>query len=203
MSLTLRPMQLQDVSQVVAIDRVAFSTPWSARTYTYEIDEAENSHMLTVEYLVSPPPARGLRRVIHQFLPPAPTPYTVVAYGGLWRFMDEAHISTIASHPQWRGQGYGELALAAMIRRAYLLNAGYIALEVRLSNHAAQQLYIKYGFTIYATKQRYYRDNGEDAYDMRLTLSRAAWAEFEQRFRALQAQRGFTDIYSAPPGSKA
>jgi len=48
MSLTLRPMRLSDISQVTAIERRAFSSPWTARTYTYEITESEYSHMMAL-----------------------------------------------------------------------------------------------------------------------------------------------------------
>ena len=49
MTLTLRPMTLDDIPQVVAIDQQAFSTPWSARTYAYEVSESHNSHMLVID----------------------------------------------------------------------------------------------------------------------------------------------------------
>lgn len=61
----------------------------------------------------------------------------VVGYGGLWSIVDEAHVSTIATHPQFRGHGWGEVLLAGMIKRALTLGAAYI-LEVRVSNVVTQ-----------------------------------------------------------------
>jgi [ribosomal protein S18]-alanine N-acetyltransferase len=196
MTLVLRYMTVNDVPQVVNIDRWSFSTPWSARTYTYEINESEYSHMVVLENVQSTHPPRGLRWLIHSLTTPAVPSNRLVAYGGLWRVMEEAHISTIASHPDMRGKGYGEIVLAGMIRRALTLQAGYVVLEVRVTNQRAQNLYVKYGFTMHTTKQRYYRDNGEDAYEMRLALTNEYRQTFEERYAALQSRTGFTDEYT-------
>lgn len=254
MTLILRLMTPGDIPQVVAIDQQAFSTPWSARTYAYEVSESQNSHMLVVDYQPDAPGSNGQsngqhrsdrndrvgnglnqveqtipqRRLPHQEhaerhterraaipnqphprgwwqrlrpLTPPPQTHQLVSYGGLWRMLDEAHISTIASHPEYRGQGYGEIALVAMMRRSAQIGAGYIVLEVRVSNTVAQNLYRKHGFKLHATKTRYYRDNNEDAFDMRLELSPAARREIEQRFEALRQRHHLIDGYTqtSPP----
>jgi ribosomal-protein-alanine N-acetyltransferase len=80
--------------------------------------------------------------------------------------VDEAHISTIASHPDWRGKGVGELLLLGMIENSIEIGAHVVTLEVRVSNATAQSLYRKYGFLIAGTRKGYYSDNGEDAYIM-------------------------------------
>ena len=38
-----------------------------------------------------------------------------------------------------------------------------MTLEVRTSNHAARNLYLKYGFKERGVRKAYYSDNGEDA----------------------------------------
>jgi ribosomal-protein-alanine N-acetyltransferase len=195
--LRLRYMTLNDVSQVVNIDRYSFATPWSTRTYAYEINESQHSHMVVLEQIIPTPPASGWRRLLQSLTQPTPTTSHIVAYGGLWQIGDEAHISTIASHPDWRGRGFGELTLAGMIRRGMLLKAQYVVLEVRVSNLTAQNLYKKYGFRIYSTRQRYYRDNGEDAYEMRLTLDKLARSQFEVNFARLKEQIPFDDQYTS------
>ncbi|MBC8172242.1 MAG: ribosomal protein S18-alanine N-acetyltransferase [Anaerolineae bacterium] len=189
-------MTLNDISQVVNIDRYSFSTPWSTRTYAYEINESQHSHMVVLEQISPTLPVRGWRRLLQSLTPPSPNTSQIIAYGGLWQIGDEAHISTIASHPDWRGRGFGELTLAAMIRRGLLLKAQYVVLEVRVSNLTAQNLYQKYGFRIYSTRQRYYRDNGEDAYEMRLTLDKLARTGFEASFARLKEQIPFEDQYT-------
>ncbi len=267
MSLTLRPMTLDDIPQVVAIDQQAFSTPWSARTYAYEVSESHNSYMLVIDYQPDGPHQNGhhgtqngvqngtsangspndggqnggnghgksrigslfshpeqtvqqrrlsqqetaarrddtpalhnprgwLQRLRPLMPPPPPQIHLLVAYGGLWRMIDEAHISTIASHPDYRGQGYGELALVAMMRRSARMGAGFIVLEVRVTNTVAQNLYHKHGFRIYSTKARYYRDNNEDAYDMRLEFNDTTRRQIDQRFEALRQRHHLTDRYT-------
>jgi ribosomal-protein-alanine acetyltransferase len=154
--------------------------------------------MVTLEYTGNGEQARWWQRLWGRN-GRAPKPY-VVGYGGLWRIVDEAHISTIATHPNWRGRGWGELLLAGMIRRSLTLGAAYIVLEVRVGNIVAQNLYRKYEFEIAGVKPNYYRNNNEDAYDMRLNLVDVGMIErFQQRFAALQARHQFVDAYSDVP----
>jgi ribosomal-protein-alanine acetyltransferase len=141
-------------------------------------------------------PRAWLQRLRPSMPPPPPQIHQIVAYGGLWRMMDEAHISTIASHPEHRGHGFGEIALVAMMRRSAKMGAGFIVLEVRVNNHVAQNLYRKHGFKHYATKPRYYRDNNEDAYDMRVEFNTATRREIDRRFEALRQRHGFVDTYT-------
>ncbi len=208
MSLSLRYMQLADIPQVLAIDQLSFDPPWSARSYAYELGESNYSHMSVLELDGESKPVTGLRRLVQNLSGgPSTGERRIVAYGGLWHIMDEAHISTIAAHPAERGHGYGEIILAGMVRRSITLGAGYIVLEVRVSNVAAQNLYKKYEFTILDTKPRYYHNNGEDAYDMRLDLSDPARCQrLEEKFVTLVAQhQPLTDTYSAvapPRGQK-
>lgn len=198
MTLVLRYMRLDDIDTVVTIDREAFETAWSARSYAYEVSESTYSHMLILENNhVSAQPVTGWRRLFSGLNAHNLTRREIIGYGGLWLISDEAHISTIATHHTWRGQGYGELLLAAMIRRALTLNAAYVVLEVRVSNARAQNLYHKYEFQIVDTKKGYYRDNGEDAYDMRLDLcDKDIMARFRQRFDAIKTRHPVVDEYS-------
>ncbi len=205
MTLTLRYMRPSDIARVVDIDKQSFPTPWSARSYQYEVKESNYSHMLVLEALTEQP-ATGWRRLIRGFSksangqsesPPMERKRTMVGYGGLWHIMEEAHISTIATAPEARGQGYGELLLSAMVKRSITLGASYVVLEVRVSNLVAKRLYEKYAFSIVDTKRNYYRDNGEDAYDMRLDLEDSATvASFEVLFAQVKQRQQFIDEYS-------
>ena len=89
---------------------------------------------------------------------------TVVGYAGMWMMVDEAHIATIASHPQWRGCGVGELLLVSMLDEAQRRHAIHATLEVRVSNVVAQRLYHKYEFEEVGRRKAYYQDNREDAF---------------------------------------
>ncbi len=158
----VEPMALADIDQVMAIERVAFPAPWSARAYRYEIAENEHSTMLVVR------PALGhngpLMRLRHHLGFAGPGP--VLGYAGFWLLVDDAHVCTIAVHPQWRGRGLGELLLLSLLERGMGLGASRATLEVRVSNRAAQELYRKCGFELVARQKRYYTNNNEDAYIM-------------------------------------
>lgn len=206
--LTLRYMRLTDIQQVVKIDSLSFDPPWSAQSYAYETSESTYSHMLV---LAQDAPADDepsadkngnvLRRLMQSINgTPNPPPLDhgqIIGYGGLWNIIDEAHISTIATHPDARGQGWGEIMLAAMIRKSFILDAGYIVLEVRVSNTAAQNLYRKYEFVTSGVKTGYYRNNNEDAFDMRLDLNAVYREQFEARYAELLARNIFIDDYSS------
>ncbi len=86
-----------------------------------------------------------------------------MGYAGLWLMSDEAHITTIAVHPKYRGEGIGELLLVQIIDSARDIGARWLTLEVRKSNQIAQALYQKYTFREMGLRRRYYSDDGEDA----------------------------------------
>ena len=87
----------------------------------------------------------------------------IIGYAGMWLIDGEAHISTIAVHPDFRSRGLGEVLLAGILSRGMFLDAEYSVLEVRVSNHSAINLYKKYEYEIVGRRKRYYRDNNEDA----------------------------------------
>jgi ribosomal-protein-alanine N-acetyltransferase len=158
----VEPMTLADLDQVMAIEQVAFPTPWSVRSYRFEITENENSTMLVVRSLpkASDQPARWWSRFRRSKQGP------VLGYAGSWLLVDEIHIATIAVHPDWRGLGLGELLLLSLLEDGIKQYAQRATLEVRVSNLAAQSLYAKFGFEIVSVRKRYYADNNEDAYIM-------------------------------------
>lgn len=201
LSLSLRYMIPRDIPDVVEIDRQSFDMPWSARSYAFEVGESTYSYMVVLETQTEPERNRFSR--LWQRGTQDNATIALGAYGGLWFIAGEAHISTIASHPLQRGRGWGELTLAAMIRRSLNLHATHIVLEVRIGNTVAQKLYVKYGFETVGVKPHYYSNNGEDAYDMRLELeSNPAYAgRFAERWATLKDRHRFTDSYTegAPP----
>jgi len=77
--------------------------------------------------------------------------------------IDEAHISTIAVHPDCRRQGIGGMLVREAIRQAMARGAKLATLEVRQSNQDAISLYQKHDFECVGRRDRYYRDNQEDA----------------------------------------
>ncbi len=207
MTLTLRYMKVPDIKQVSAIDHLSFEPPWPTDSYNFEINQSTVSHMVVLEERQTqtngaskPEPIRLWDRINRIFNPEPPIPSNrIVGYGGLWKIADEAHVSTIATHPSSRGNGYGEILLAGMFGKALLLGAEYIVLEVRVSNHVAQGLYNKYGFTRHGVKENYYRSDREDAYDMRVMFSTDVVTQYHTLYNDLKIKRPFTDDYTEVP----
>lgn len=79
-------------------------------------------------------------------------------------------IVSLAVRQEFRGSGIGEYLMRKAIERLKERGKREIALEVRVSNTIAQNLYKKLGFKILETIPNYYSD-GEDAYYMVLRLS--------------------------------
>jgi ribosomal-protein-alanine N-acetyltransferase len=195
----VRPMKPADIGQVTAIDRSSFSLPWSPLTYLYEINENRNAHMAVLEgpARLSSQPMSIARLLMDRLSGRAPSP-TIVALGGLWLHASEAHISTIASHPDFRRQGFGELMLIGLLARSLALRADHAVLEVRVGNLPAQSLYKKYGFSPVGYYPKYYRDNNEDALFMEVRPLDAAYlARLRERVLPLLARFHFRDEFTS------
>jgi ribosomal-protein-alanine N-acetyltransferase len=92
----------------------------------------------------------------------------VVAMIVIWIIIDEAHIGSIAVHPDYRRRGIGRRILLQALIEAGKKGATMATLEVRRSNLPAQAMYRQLGFSGVGVRPRYYRDNGEDALLMTL-----------------------------------
>ena len=158
----VEPMRLADINRVLEIEHLSFSAPWSARAYRHEIMQNEHSTMLVVR----PAPQQRLAPMRWLRFLSSTAPGPVLGYAGFWLLVDDAHIATIAVHPDWRGRGLGELLLLSLLEEAAKRGAARATLEVRVSNTDAQGLYHKYGFRKISRSKRYYADNNEDAYIM-------------------------------------
>jgi len=145
MNLVFRRMTLEDIEQVVAIDQVSFSMPWPERSFRYELTDNPASRCWVVE-------ADG----------------KIVAMLVAWLLVDEAHIATIATHPDYRRQGIAKKLMIHAL--CYMAKEGAVSsfLEVRESNIAALEMYHKFGFEVSGRRRGYYKDNQEDAILMTL-----------------------------------
>jgi ribosomal-protein-alanine N-acetyltransferase len=177
----LRYMRIEDVTRIYEIDQLSFSIPWTPKSYVFEINDNQTSHMIALETVQESPRPRGLLDFFRRSVTPTPA---IVGYGGVWIMAGEAHVSTIATHPDWRRRGLGEVLLNAMIGRSIQLRSDYCVLEVRQTNLNAQALYQKYGFEAVGRRKGYYRDNNEDALLMHVGL---LGEEYLARFAVLTA----------------
>ncbi len=88
---------------------------------------------------------------------------TILAYIGFWQIIDEAHITTLAVHPDYRRKQLAQVLLIQAIKDCYKNMVKYITLEVRESNLPAILLYEKFLFESIGMRKNYYQDNGENA----------------------------------------
>lgn len=179
----VEPMQLRDIKEVMEIEHDSFPSPWSARAYRHELLDNDLSHYFVVRQRRIEGPELGLLARVRRSLGVGIRP-AILGYAGFWLMAGEAHISTIAVQPDWRRRGVGELLLVAMLDRATELEADIAALEVRVSNSTAQNLYRKYGFRRVGLKRHYYRDRDEDALTM--STERLTSAIFQSHFQQLK-----------------
>lgn len=175
MRLVVAPMQLEDIGQVLEVDRESYSTPWPASAYRRELLHNAGARYVVLREVnenVSSEPRPESRARPFPFLRwPGRADDTselgrVMAYAGMWMMVDEAHITTIAVREEYRGRGMGELLLVSLLETAIAMKTHRVTLEVRVSNEVAQNLYRKFGFDQVGLRPRYYSDNNEDAYIM-------------------------------------
>ncbi len=87
----------------------------------------------------------------------------ILGYIGLWHIIDEAHITTLAVHPDYRKKQLAQILLIQAIEDCYKDMIKYITLEVRESNIPAIMLYEKFLFESIGMRKNYYQDNNENA----------------------------------------
>jgi [ribosomal protein S18]-alanine N-acetyltransferase len=173
----LERMQVGDIPAVIDIEHASFSMTWPANSYKRELEQNQMARYVVVRYepgLGEPPIAPELKEHKRPFpfsLLPRPFDRTldddqlsvVVGYGGLWLMVDEAHVTSVAVRPEFRGRGLGELLMVCLLETAIGCGVRWVTLEVRMSNTTAQSLYRKLGFRQAGIRPRYYTDNNEDA----------------------------------------
>ena len=215
-------MTMADIPRIVEVERLAYTTPWPPSAYRKELEENQHAYYIVVRdtAIKVEPPAETVaqspqqRRPFPLSLLPGRAPHqhnprlaSIIGFAGLWLMLDEAHITTIAMHPDYRGRGLGELQLSTLIGIAYDIGAQRVTLEVRVSNSVAQYLYRKYGFMVVGTRKRYYSDNNEDAYIMTTEIiNTSSYRDLYTRLRTQLMERLAEDEReaspAAPPGSE-
>jgi [ribosomal protein S18]-alanine N-acetyltransferase len=147
-SLQIRPMRLEDIPRVVQIDQLSFSMPWPEKSYRFELTQNPGSKLWVAE---------------------CSNPLQVVGMIVMWLIIDEAHIATIAVHPDFRRQGIAARLLTTALLDAVQNQMAQATLEVRAGNQAAHDLYQNFGFRVVGIRPHYYRDNNEDAWIMTMS----------------------------------
>ena len=133
----------------MAIERAAFSDPWSRRAF---LDLLAQPHIRACA--VEEPDG------------------TLAGYALASVAADEGEILNLAVAPLARGRGLGHVLLDALLDRFRREGVLAVYLEVRPSNAAALHLYESAGFRTVSTRRAYYRNPTESALTMALQLSR-------------------------------
>ncbi len=139
MEVAVRFMEKGDIPQISAIENRSFPSPWSQQAF---LNELKNKFSV---YFVA----------THE--------NNLIGYAGMWLFSGEAHVTTIAVHPDFRGRGLGKMLMNTLIDYAREQGADTMVLEVRPSNIPALNLYKSLGFRNIGWRKNYYIETREDA----------------------------------------
>lgn len=138
--------QEEDVDSILAVEKLCYKgkTPWNRSAILHEIRYNRNAYYIVVYDNEKP-----------------------VAFIGSWFVNKEAHITNIATVPDYQNKGIATYLLKEMIATAEDEEMSELTLEVRMSNTIAQSLYSTLGFEKGKVKKEYYANDHEDALEMR------------------------------------
>ena len=135
----IRPATIEDLPQIIIIDRESVIPSWSKDAFMHELDSANSCFSVAV-----------IERII-------------VGFCILRRTGDEAEILRMAVYKPHRKRGVANKLMISMLSYASENTLESVFLEVRTSNKAAIALYEKHGFKQLGTRLEYYTDPVEDA----------------------------------------
>lgn len=139
--ITIRSMTLEDLPQVLSIESEIFSTPWSIRSFMYEVNHDKSIFKVAI------------------------VKDHVIGYICLRTLFDVTNVLNLAVSQKFLRKGVAGMLLLSAIEDNSRSNRDVKSyfLEVRSSNAAAIQLYTKFGFKVIGRRKGYYRMPDEDA----------------------------------------
>jgi [ribosomal protein S18]-alanine N-acetyltransferase len=140
-AIEIRRLTYADLPQVVAIERRAFTSPWSLAMFVLELSKTSGI-CLAAEIPAGPEPELGGYLICSR-------------YDTVW------HVMNVAVDPTQRRRGIATAMIESLLSRVE--RDAQLTLEVRRSNANAIRLYERFGFRSAGVRRRYYADNGEDA----------------------------------------
>jgi ribosomal-protein-alanine N-acetyltransferase len=146
-ALDFRPMQEEDLSQVIEVERQSYPHPWTQMIFGDCLQAGYSCWIC------------GRRGIID-------------AYGILSIAAGESHLLNLCVRPEARQQGIGRKMLRHLVSVARRHEADVVFLEVRQSNNPARALYEDEGFNELGNRRDYYPDGDgrEDALIFARTL---------------------------------
>lgn len=149
---TPTPGQLE---AVVALDRLCFGGLWQLEGYQRELN-SPYSNLLIISLLPNTAISHQTDNIEDK------NSLNLVGLGCLNAILEEAHITMIGIHPDFRGLGLGKAMFYALLLTAWRRGLERATLEVSVSNNSAISLYKKFGFREAGRRPKYYA-TGEDA----------------------------------------
>ena len=135
----IRKMTEKDLDEILLIESVSFSLPWSRESYQSELKNELATYLI------------------------AERQGEVAGYLGIWVVFEEAFLTNVAVAPSFRSRGLGKALMQEGERVARQGGAHYILLEDRPSNLRALTMYRSLGYEARGLRKGYYSDNNEDA----------------------------------------
>ena len=142
----IRPMDREDLVEVLAVERETYTPPWSEENF---LSELRNPHAYAFI-------AHEGRRLL--------------GYLAFWMVGCEVHLLNLTIPQNFRGCGMGKEFMSFLMDFSYRHGAKWIGLEVRESNRTAVALYRSFGFEQKRVRRGYYKDGYEDAIVMEREL---------------------------------
>lgn len=142
-AIKIKSLTEEELTEVLELDDLCFGGLWSLDGYKREI-ESPNSCLLILTINIE-------------------ESEKIIGLGCFWAILDEAHLTILAIHPDFQGQGLGKLLLGKLLEEAKNRNLERATLEVGENNKKALHLYQQFGFKEAGRRKKYYKKTGEDA----------------------------------------
>lgn len=160
MNYIVRRMRQEDIPQVVEIEKIAFSRPWTKSIFKAVLLLPYAAYYVAVEEGETGADAADAVKTgteSAEFIPGK-----IVGICGVKKIFEEGDISNVAVHPAYRGLGISRKMLEVLMREAREDGVQAFTLEVRAGNEIAVNLYESLGFRTEGVRPRFYEDPVED-----------------------------------------
>jgi len=139
MEVCIRDLKSEDLDQIAELEKICFSLPWSKESFANELLNQWAYYQCAI------------------------ADNKLVGYMGLWKIIDEGHITNVAVMPEYRKNGIASLMISKMIEICKCSEITSMTLEVRESNLEARNLYERFGFIAMGKRPNYYQKPTEAA----------------------------------------
>lgn len=146
--MTIREMEIDDLTEVMAIENENFSVPWTEMGFFSFLMRDDTLFLVAEE--------QG----------------HILGYMGIMTVLDEGEITNVSVAKTARRRGVARGLVSEMIARMKSRKVKVIHLEVRKSNEAAIALYTAFGFVQDGERKGYYEEPVEDALLMSYHMNR-------------------------------